>query len=62
MSELSTRYAVDLPAPCSPLATKISKQKPGRRAASRKARINSPAVLIGAEEGPLSDPELNDVE
>jgi hypothetical protein len=40
ISELSTRHAVDLPAPCSPLATKIAKGKPGRSAATRKALIN----------------------
>ena len=40
MSELMTRHAVDLPAPCSPLATRMGKGKQGRSAATRKALIN----------------------
>ena len=37
--ELITRHPVDLPAPCSPLATRMGHGRPGRRAATRKARI-----------------------
>jgi hypothetical protein len=39
MSELITRHAVDFPAPCSPLATRIGRGKPGRSVATRKALI-----------------------
>jgi hypothetical protein len=41
MSELVTRHAVDFPAPCSPLATRIGNGKAGCSVAARRAPINT---------------------
>ena len=40
MSELITRHPVDFPAPCSPFTTRMGHGRPGRSAATRKARIS----------------------
>ena len=46
-----TLHTVDFPAPCSPLATRIGRGKPGRIAATRKDLNQRPAVVIDIEEG-----------